>query len=304
MSAQEVFIAAVARTPLGAMGGQFASLPATKLGSIAIAGALKKAGIDPSLVDEVYMGNVLSAGEGQAPARQAALGAGVGHRAVCTTINKVCASGNKAIILGAQSILLGTADIVVAGGMESMSNVPYYLPGARTGLRWGNGEVVDGVVQDGLLDPYSKSLMGVAAELIASDLSITREQQDAFTIESYTKAQAAQKSGAFEYEITPVELPGAKGKPAVSVAADEEPPKLLADKLKTLRPIFKSDGTGTVTAANASKNADGAAVLVLISAAKAKELNVPVIAKIKGWGEAAQVTLECMRMSSMGSKNK
>jgi len=283
---RDVYIAAVCRTPLGTMGGSLSSFPATKLGSIAIADALKRANIDPNLVDEVYMGNVLSAGEGQAPARQAALGAGINQRAVCTTINKVCASGTKAIILGAQSIMLGTAEVVVAGGMESMSNVPYYLPGARGGLKWGNGEIVDGIIKDGLLDVYKNYMMGNAAELIADDLKITREDQDTFAIQSYTRAQEAQKSGAFNFEIVPIEVPGAKGKAPTIIKDDEEPPRLIADKLRTLRPIFKSDGT--VTAANASKNADGAAVVVLISGSKAKELGIPVIGKIRGWGEAAQ----------------
>jgi len=285
---REVYIAAVARTPIGGLSGTLSSLPGTKLGSLAIKAALERAKIKPEDVDEVYMGNVLSAGLGQAPARQAALGAGLPPKVCTTTINKVCASGAKAIALGAQSILLGTADIVIAGGFESMSNTPYYLPKARSGLRYGNGEIIDGIVKDGLSDAYNDALMGNCAELLASDMKFSREDQDTFAISSYQRAQAAQKNGSFDAEIVHVEIPGARGAKPTLVTVDEEAAKPLnEEKLRAVAPAFKKEG-GTVTAPNSSTISDGGAALILISGHKAKELGISVIAKIRGWGDAEQ----------------
>eukprot|EP00999_Lentomonas_sp_LEN2_P002678 NODE_553_length_1374_cov_99.548516_g517_i0.p1 GENE.NODE_553_length_1374_cov_99.548516_g517_i0~~NODE_553_length_1374_cov_99.548516_g517_i0.p1 ORF type:complete len:246 (+),score=64.93 NODE_553_length_1374_cov_99.548516_g517_i0:78-740(+) len=210
---KDVYIAAVGRTPIGGLNGSLASFTAPQLGSIAIKGVLERANIDAKLVDEVFMGNVLQAGVGQAPARQAALAAGLPQSVVCTTINKVCASGTKSIILGAQAIMLGNADVVVAGGMESMTNTPYYLPKARNGYRYGNGEILDGLVKDGLFDVYNEFLMGNAAEIIASDMQISRQEQDDFAISSYTRAQTAAKNGAFSFEMIPVTVKGTRGKP-------------------------------------------------------------------------------------------
>jgi acetyl-CoA C-acetyltransferase len=284
----EVYIAAAVRTPIGGLAGTLSSLPATKLGSIAIKAALERSKINPELVDEVYMGNVLSAGVGQAPARQAALGAGLPHKVCTTTINKVCASGAKAIALGAQSILLGTAEIVIAGGMESMSNTPYYLPKARSGFRYGNGEIIDGIVKDGLSDAFKDCLMGNCAELLASDMNFSREDQDTFAISSYQRAQAAQKNGWFDGEIIPVEIPGTKGAKPTIVSVDEEASKPLnEEKLRAVAPAFKKEN-GTVTSPNSSTISDGAAALVLISGEKARELGINVIAKIRGWADAEQ----------------
>ncbi|MCO5567301.1 hypothetical protein L7F22_020991 [Adiantum nelumboides] len=283
---RDVCIVGVARTPMGSLSGSLSSLPATKLGSIAIQGALNRAGVHPELVEEVFFGNVLSANVGQAPARQAALGAGIPHSVVCTTVNKVCASGMKAMMLAAQSIQLGHNDVVVAGGMESMSNAPYYLPKARQGYRLGHGEVVDGMMKDGLWDVYNDCGMGVCAELCAEQHAISREDQDNFAVQSYERAISAQSGGAFTWEIVPVEIPGARGKPPVIVEKDEGIDKLDAAKLRKLRPAFKEGGS--VTAGNASSISDGAAALVLVSGAKAVQLGLQVIARLVGSADAAQ----------------
>ncbi|CAK9877750.1 unnamed protein product [Sphagnum jensenii] len=283
---RDVCIVGVARTPMGSLSGSLSSLSATKLGSIAIQAALKRAGIEPSSVQEVFFGNVLSANLGQAPARQAAIGAGLPNTVVCTTVNKVCASGMKATMLAAQSIQLGLNDVVVAGGMESMSNTPYYLPKARQGYRLGHGEVLDGTMKDGLWDVYKDVAMGVCAELCADNHNVTREAQDNFAIQSYEKAIAAQRNGSFDWEIVPVEIPGAKGKPPTTVDRDDGIDKLDAAKLRKLRPVFKD--SGSVTAGNSSSISDGAAALVLTSGAKARALGLHVIAKLRGYADAAQ----------------
>jgi acetyl-CoA C-acetyltransferase len=280
----EVVIVSAARTPIGSFGGNLASLSASQLGAVAIKAAVERAGIQANQVQEVYMGNVLSANLGQAPATQAAKFAGLPDIPT-TTINKVCASGTKAIILAAQSIALGDNDIVVAGGMESMSNVPYYLDKARTGYRLGNGELLDGLVKDGLWDVYNNYHMGVAAELCASECGIDRAEQDAFAIQSYTRAQEAQKSGKFDEEISAVELKDRKGE-LVWISTDEEPKSVNFDKIPTIKPVFKKDGT--VTAANASTLNDGAAALVLMSGSKAKELGLKPLAKILAYADAQQ----------------
>lgn len=271
---------------MGSLSGSLSSLAATKLGSIAIQGALNRAGVQPELVEEVFFGNVLSAGLGQAPARQAALGAGIPNSVVCTTVNKVCASGMKAMMLAAQSIQSGHNDIVVAGGMESMSNAPYYLPKARQGYRLGHGELVDGMMKDGLWDVYNDCGMGVCAELCAEQHAISREDQDNFAIQSFERAISAQDTGAFKWEIVPVEIPGARGKPSVMVEKDEGIDKLDAAKLRKLRPAFKEGGS--VTAGNASSISDGAAALVIVSGAKALQLGLQVIARLIGSADAAQ----------------
>ncbi|KAI0881508.1 acetyl-CoA acetyltransferase [Annulohypoxylon maeteangense] len=284
-----VYIVSAARTPVGSFLGTLSSLSATQLGSHAIKAAIERVPqIQPKDVEEVFFGNVLSANLGQAPARQCALGAGIPDSVVCTGVNKVCASGLKAIILGAQTIITGNADIVVAGGAESMSNVPHYLQTLRNGAKFGDQTLVDGMLKDGLTDAYGKKEhMGVSGELCADDHSITREQQDAYAIETYTRAQKATADGVFAAEIVPVEVSGGRGKPAIKITTDEEVKNLNADKLKTVRPVFKPQG-GTVTAANAAPLNDGAAALVLMSEAKVKELGVTPIAKIRGWGDAAR----------------
>ncbi|KAK1276264.1 Acetyl-CoA acetyltransferase, cytosolic 1 [Acorus gramineus] len=284
---RDVCIVGVARTPMGGFLGSLSSLSATKLGSIAIESALKRANIDPSLVQEVFFGNVLSANLGQAPARQAALGAGIPNTVVCTTINKVCASGMKATMFAAQSIQLGINDVVVAGGMESMSNAPKYLAEARKGSRFGHDSLVDGMLKDGLWDVYNDFAMGMCAELCADQHAITREEQDSFAIQSNERGIAAQNGGAFAWEIIPVEVSGGRGKPSVLVDKDEGPAKFDPIKLKKLRPSFKENG-GSVTAGNASSISDGAAALVLVSGEKALQLGLRVIAKITGYADAAQ----------------
>ncbi|KAL0301680.1 UNVERIFIED_CONTAM: Acetyl-CoA acetyltransferase, cytosolic 1 [Sesamum radiatum] len=284
---RDVCIVGVARTPMGGFLGSLSSLPATKLGSVAIASALKRANIDPSLVEEVFFGNVLSANLGQAPARQAALGAGIPNTVVCTTVNKVCASGMKATMLAAQSIQLGTNDVVVAGGMESMSNVPKYLSEARKGSRLGHDSVVDGMLKDGLWDVYNDFGMGVCAELCAEQHNITREEQDNYAVQSFERGIAAKDSGAFTWEIVPVEVSGGRGKPSIIIDTDEGLGKFDAAKLRKLRPSFKETG-GSVTAGNASSISDGAAALVLVSGEKALKLGLEVIAKITGYADAAQ----------------
>jgi acetyl-CoA C-acetyltransferase len=281
---REVVIVSAVRTPIGSFGGALASFSATQLGGLAIKAAIEKAGIKPETVQEIYMGNVLSANIGQAPATQAAKNAGLPDLPA-TTINKVCASGTKAIMLAAQSIALGEQDIIVAGGMESMSNVPYYLDKARIGYRLGHGQLTDGLVKDGLWDVYNDYHMGSAAELCAETCNISREQQDAFAIKSYQKAQAAQQSGKFKEEIIPVSIKDRKGEITL-IDTDEEPFTVKFDKISGLKPVFQKEGT--VTAANASTLNDGAAALVLMSAKKAKELGIKPLAKILSYADAQQ----------------
>ncbi|KAM3451131.1 hypothetical protein MY3296_005503 [Beauveria thailandica] len=278
-----VYIVSAARTPIGSFLGSLSSLSATQLGSVAIKGAVERAGIKPEEVDEVYFGNVLSAGLGQGPARQCAIGAGLPQSTICTTVNKVCASSLKAVVLGAQNIMLGTSSVVVAGGTESMSNTPHYLPNLRNGAKYGDQTLVDGVLKDGLTDAFRKEHMGLAGELCASDNDLSRAAQDEYAINSYKKAQAAAAAGLFK-EIVPVEVPGGRGKPNIVVDKDDEVKNLNEDKLKAMRPAFKSDGT--ITAPNAAPINDGAAAVVLMSEAKVKELGVTPIAKILGWGDA------------------
>ncbi len=280
---KEVYIVSAVRTPMGSFGGSLASLSASKLGAIAIKEAVKRAGIDAKEINEVYMGNVLQANIGQAPATQATKFAGLGDLP-STTINKVCASGMKAVMLAAQSIQLGDNDVVVAGGMESMSNVPYYLDKARTGYKLGHQTVIDGLIRDGLWDVYNDYHMGSAAELCATECNISREEQDAFAIESYKRAQAAYEKGLFAAEIVPVEIEGRAGVTVVS--EDEEYKTVKFDKIPALKPVFKKDGT--VTAANASTLNDGASALVLMSKEKADALGIKPIAKIRGYADAQQ----------------
>ncbi|KAK5779693.1 acetyl-CoA C-acetyltransferase PWA37_000898 [Arxiozyma heterogenica] len=283
-----VYIVAATRTPLGSFQGSLSSLSATELGSIALKGALERVPqLDPKKdFDEIYFGNVMSANLGQAPARQVALNAGIGNHIVDATINKVCASGMKAVILGAQSILCGNADVVIAGGCESMSNVPYYVPAARSGAKFGDAKLVDGLQRDGLCDAYDNLAMGVHGEKCAKDWEIDREQQDKFAIESYQKAQKSQAEGKFKAEIIPVTIKGRYGKKDIIVDQDEEPARLNIDKLKNARTVFQKEN-GTLTAANSSPINDGAAVLILVSAKKLHELNLKPLGVIKGWGEAA-----------------
>lgn len=281
---KEVVIVSAVRTPIGSFGGSLSGFTATQLGGFAIKGALEKAGITPQQVQEVYMGNVLSANLGQAPATQAAKFAGLPDLPT-TTINKVCASGTKAIMLAAQSIALGENDVVVAGGMESMSNVPYYLDKARNGYRLGHGQITDGLVKDGLWDVYNDYHMGSAAELCAETCNISREDQDNFAIESYKRAQNAQAAGKFKDEIVTIEIKDRKGEVTL-FAEDEEPSAVKFDKIPALKPVFKKDGT--VTAANASTLNDGAAALVLMSADKAKELGLTPLAKVLAYADAQQ----------------
>lgn len=280
---KEVFIVAIARTPIGSFNGSLSSIPATQLGATVIKAALQRSGVSADKVQEVYMGNVLSANLGQAPANQASIYAGIPVNVPCTTVNKVCASGMKAIMLGAQSIMLGDNDVVVAGGMESMSNVPYYLDKARTGYRLGHGTITDGVIRDGLWDPYKDYHMGNAGELCASEYKITREDQDAFAIESYKRAAAAQEKGYFVNEIVPIEVPG---KQTVVVSEDEDVRKVNFDKIPTLKPTFQKDGT--ITAANASNLNDGAAAVVLVSKEVVDELGLTPLAKIVSFADASQ----------------
>ncbi|GAA0184267.1 acyltransferase [Lithospermum erythrorhizon] len=284
---RDVCIVGVARTPMGGFLGSLSSLSSTELGSIAIKSALKRANVDPSLVEEVFFGNVLSANLGQAPARQAALGAGIPNSVVCTTINKVCSSGMKAAMIAAQSIQCGSNNVVVAGGMESMSNTPKYLTQSRMGSRLGHDTVVDGMLKDGLWDVYNNIGMGVCGEMCASEYNISRDDQDAYAIQSFERGRAAQNSGAFSWEIVPVELAGSRGKPTVIIDKDEGLSKFDASRLRKLKPTFKPDG-GSVTAGNASSISDGAAALVLVSGEKARALGLHVIAKIRGFADAAQ----------------
>jgi len=285
MGPKEVFIVSAVRTPIGSFGGTLRDIPATKLGAIAIKAAVERAGIKPADVKEVYMGCVLQANLGQAPARQAAIYAGLPENVCCTTVNKVCASGMKAIMNGAQSILLGDADVVVAGGMENMSSVPFYAPATRWGNKYGNTTLIDGMAKDGLTDVYNDYAMGNAAELCAKECNISREQQDEFAIESYRRSQEAVKKEKFKEEITGVEVPKRKGDPVIMLQ-DEEPFNVKFDKVPELKSPFEKGGS--VTAANASTINDGAAALVLMSKAKADELGVKPIAKIIGYADAEQ----------------
>lgn len=282
---KEVVIVSAVRTPMGSFGGSLKDLSATKLGAIAIKGALAKAGIKPEQVQDVLMGCVIQANLGQAPARQAAKFAGLPNEVNCTTVNKVCASGMKAIAQAAQSIALGDADIVVAGGMESMSNVPFYVDSLRWGNKYGHTQMIDGLAKDGLTDVYDGKAMGNAAELCARECGISREEQDAFAIESYKRSQAAWEKGLFANEIVPVEIPQRKGDPIV-FSKDEEPYNVKFEKIPSLNPAFQKDGT--VTAANASTMNDGAAAMVLMSAEKALELGVKPIARIRSYADAEQ----------------
>lgn len=280
---KEVYIVSAVRTPIGGFMGSFSGISATELGSIVIKGAIEKAGVNGELVDEVLIGNVLQAGVGQAPARQAALGAGLSQKVPCTTINKVCASGMKSISMGAQSILSGDNDIVVVGGMENMSKTPHYVDG-RSGTKFGNITMLDGISKDGLLDVYSKVPMGNCAELCAKEYNISREEQDNFAITSYTRASEAWKAGKFKDEVVPVTVPQRKGDPVV-VSEDEEYKNVVLDKIPSLKPAF--DKEGTITAANASTLNDGASALVLASKEAVEKHGLKPIAKIISYADAA-----------------
>ena len=285
MNKKEVVIVSAVRTPIGSFGGSLKDLSATRLGAIAIRGALDRAGLRPGLVQEVLMGCVLQANLGQAPARQAAKGAGLPDEVVCTTVNKVCASGMKAIMQAAQGIQLGETDIAVAGGMESMSNIPFYAAAMRWGNKYGDTTLIDGLAKDGLTDAYDGKAMGNAAELCASTCGVSREEQDAFAIESYQRSQAAWAAGRFTAEVIPVELPQRKGTPVI-FDKDEEPFNVKFDKIPELRPSFQKDGT--VTAANASTLNDGAAALVLMSREAATAQGLEPLARIVSWADAEQ----------------
>lgn len=282
---QDVYIVSAVRTPIGSFMGSLSSVPAPKLGAAAIRGALSKIGLNPNEVNEVVMGCVLQAGVGQAPARQAAIYAGLPESVICTTINKVCASGMKSIAYGAQAIMLGQADVVIAGGMENMSMVPHYLMGSRGGYKYGNVNVIDGLQFDGLTNVYDQQMMGSCAELCAAEYGFTRQQQDEFAIESYKRSAKAWESGNFKEEVVPVEIPQRKGDP-VLFTEDEEYKNVKFDKIPGLNPVFKKDGT--VTAANASTMNDGAAALILMSKAKMEKLGLTPLAKIAGFADAEQ----------------
>ena len=280
-----VYIVSAVRTPIGSFGGMLSKFTAVQLGTMAIKGALEKANVKAEDVDEVLMGNVVSAGLGQAPARQAALGAGIPQNVPCTTVNKVCASGMKSIMFGAQSIMLGQNDIIVTGGMESMSNIPFYVPNARWGYKYGNGELLDGLYKDGLMDAYGMMPMGVCADNTAAKYNISREAQDAFAIQSYKRAAEATSNGSFKEEIIPISIPQRKGDPMI-VTDDEEYKKVMFDKIPNLRPVFNKEGT--VTAANASTINDGASSLVLASEEAVQKHGLKPIAKILAFADAAQ----------------
>jgi acetyl-CoA C-acetyltransferase len=282
---KEVYIVSAVRTPMGSFGGALASVSATKLGAAAIKGAIDRISLNPTEVQEVYMGSVLQANLGQAPARQAAKFAGLPDSTQCTTVNKVCASGMKAIMIGAQSIMCGDADVVVAGGMESMTNVPFYSDSMRWGNKYGNVSMIDGLAKDGLTDVYHNYAMGNAAELCAKECNISRADQDAFAIESYKRSAAAWAAGKFNDEIVPLELTNRKGE-KVMFAEDEEYKNVNFDKIPALKPVFVKEGT--VTAANASTMNDGAAALVLMSKEKMEALGLTPIAKIRGYADAEQ----------------
>lgn len=280
---KEVVIVSAVRTPIGSFMGGLSTIPAPRLGAIAIEGALKKINLDPALVNEVLMGNVVQAGTGQAPARQAAIFAGIPNTVPCTTINKVCASGMKAVMQGAQAIALGDADIVVAGGMENMSLIPHYVQ-MRTGTKFGPSTLIDGMQKDGLVDAYDDNAMGICADACAAKYHFSREDQDAYAIQSYTRASKAWEAGKFDNEVIPVAVPQRRGEPKI-IAKDEEFTNVFMDKIPNLRPAFSKDGT--VTAANASTINDGAAALVLMSRKKADELNLKPLAVIKSYADAA-----------------
>ena len=282
---REVVIISAVRTPMGSFGGSLSSVSATKLGAVTIKGAIKKAGINPKIVNEVYMGNVLQANLGQAPARQAAMFAGLSQDVPCTTINKVCSSGMKSIMLAAQSIICGDNEVVIAGGMENMSSVPHYMTKGRTGQKLGDMKLIDGLVADGLTDVYNKVHMGVCAEKCATEMNFSREEQDAFAIESYNRSATAWQGGKFTNEIVPVKVPQRRGD-ALVITEDEEYKNIRLEKISSLRPVF--DKEGTITAANASTLNDGASALVLMSAEKAAELNLNPLAKIISYADAAQ----------------
>lgn len=285
MTKRDAVILSAQRTPIGSFQGALASVVATKLGSIALKAALEKAGLKPDAIQEVYVGNVLPANEGQAPARQVALGAGLPNSVPCTTVNKVCGSGLKAVMLAAQAIRAGDADVVAAGGIESMSNVPYYLPNARDGFKLGHQQLVDGMIKDGLWDVYNNFHMGNAAEICARECNVPRSAQDEFAAESYRRALKAQAEGIFKDEIVGVEIAQKKG-PALVVSEDEEPKRGQIDKFAGLRPSFEKEGT--ITAANASSLNDGAAMVIVASREYAERNNLPILATITGYGSAAQ----------------
>ncbi|AYB35737.1 acetyl-CoA C-acyltransferase [Chryseolinea soli] len=282
---KEVYIVSAVRTPIGSFGGSLSSLTAVQLGAIAFKAAVQKAGIDPKLVQEVFVGNVIASGLGQAPATQVAAGAGLGFEIPCTLVNKVCASGMKAVMLGAQSIMLGQQDVVLTGGMESMSNIPYYLAKARTGYKFGNGELLDGLTYDGLTDIYNQVAMGVCADNTAKEMNISRQDQDNYAINSYKRSAAAWSAGKFKDEVVPVEIVDRKGNKTI-FAEDEEYKNVNFDKIPSLKPAFTKDGT--VTAANASTLNDGASSILLVSKEKAEALGLKPIAKILGFADAAQ----------------
>lgn len=282
---KEVYVISAVRTPIGSFGGGLAGVSAITLGSVAVKGALEKAGVDPKLVQEVFIGNVVSAGLGQAPATQIAAAAGLGFEIPCTLVNKVCASGMKAVMLGAQSIMLGQNDVVVAGGTESMSNIPYYLTKARYGYKYGNGELVDGLQYDGLTDIYNHCAMGVCADNTAKEMKISRQDQDAYAINSYKRSRESWSSGKFQDEVIPVEVKDRKGNVQI-FSEDEEFKNVNFEKIPALKPAFTKDGT--VTAANASTINDGASALVLMSKEKAVALGLKPLAKIRGFADAAQ----------------
>jgi acetyl-CoA C-acetyltransferase len=287
-AAREAVIVSMARTPIASMGGSLASVSATDLGAAAITGALERAGLKGSDVQEVYMGNVCSAGIGQAPAKQAALAAGIPDTVPCTTVNKVCASGLKSIQFAAQAVMLGHHDVMVAGGMESMSQIPYYVEKARDGYRYGHGQMTDGLLKDGLWDPYNDQHMGMCGEVCAETYGISREEQDAYAVSSYERSAAASEAGCFKSQIVPVTVKSRRGD--VVVDEDEEFKRVKFDKVASLRPAFKRDGT--VTAVNASTLNDGAAAVVVMSADKAAELGIKPLAKILGFGDAAKAPVE------------
>ena len=280
---KEVFIVSVARTPVGSASGSLSSLTATQLGSIAMKSALERAKLNGDEIDEIFMGNVLSANVGQAPVTQAMIGAGISEKTPGTTVNKVCASGMKAIMLGAQSIMTGQNNVVMAGGMESMSNAPYYLDKARTGYRMGHGQIIDGMIKDGLWDPYGNVHMGNCGEVCAKHYNFTREAQDEYAINTYKRASEAYAAGMFAGEIVPVEV---KGKETVHITEDEQYKKVKTDKIPTLKPAFAKEGT--VTAANASPISDGASAVVLMSGEEMAKRGLQPIAKIIGFADAAQ----------------
>jgi acetyl-CoA C-acetyltransferase len=283
---EEVFILSAARTPIGSFGGVLSSVHASKLGATAIRAAVSKSGLGPDEVQEVIMGNVISANLGQAPARQAAIFAGLSPNVICTTVNKVCASGMKAVVFGAQAIQLGDADVVVAGGMENMSQIPFYLPKARYGYGYGNGEIVDGLLKDGLTDVYDQSAMGLCGDHTASKYTIPREEQDAFAIQSYQRSAFSTENGFFKNEITEVEVPSAKGGAPTVIDEDEEYKRVKFDKIPSLKPVFSKDGT--VTAANASTINDGAAALVIVGSGAVSRSGLKPVARIVAYADAEQ----------------